>query len=348
MTPKKTVTVCAAHVAPVYLDARATVEKACGLIADAAARGADLVAFPESFVPGFPVWPSVSPPFRNHALFERLVEESIRVPGPEVLSLAQAARQHGVIVSIGISESTDSSVGCIWNSNLIFGRDGAILNHHRKLVPTYFEKMIWASGDGAGLKVIPTDSGRLGMLICGENTNPLARYALMADGEQLHISSYPPVWPTHDPRSNDAYDLRSAIRIRAGAHSFEAKAFNVVVSSIIDDKTLEEVRSVGEEGLDILRNSPRGVSMILNPQGNVVAETDSASDELLVTEIDLSECVVPKQFHDVAGYYNRFDIFDLNVDRARRTPISFEDKDNETAYPYEIIEQSASRPDAAE
>lgn len=348
MTAKKTVAVCAAHIAPVYLDARATVEKACSVIADAAARGADLVAFPESFIPGFPVWPSVSPPFKNHALFERLVEESIRVPGPEILRICQAARRDGIIVSIGISESTDSSVGCIWNSNLIIGRDGAILNHHRKLVPTYFEKMIWASGDGAGLKVLPTDVGRLGMLICGENTNPLARYALMADGEQIHISSYPPAWPTHDPRSNDAYDLRSAIRIRAGAHSFEAKAFNVVVSSIIDDQTMEAIKSIGDEGLDIIRNSPRGVSMILNPQGNVIAETDNTKDELLMAEVDLAECVVPKQFHDVAGYYNRFDIFDLSVDRNRRTPISFDDADARSSYAYDTIEQSVRRPDAAE
>jgi nitrilase len=154
------VTVGAAHVAPVYLNAQATVEKACRLIAEAASGGADLIAFPESFVPGFPVWPSVSPPIRNHSLFELFVSQSIRVPGPEVFQICQAARAAQIIVSIGISESTSVSVGCIWNTNLLIGRDGSILNHHRKLVPTFFEKLIWANGDGSGLRVVETDAGR--------------------------------------------------------------------------------------------------------------------------------------------------------------------------------------------
>ena len=310
-------TVCAAHVAPVYLDAEATVDKACRLIADAAARDVDLVAFPESFVPGFPVWPAVSPPVQNHAFFEAFVAQSIRVPGPQVFRLCQAARAAGILVSIGISESTEASVGCIWNSNLLIGRDGSILNHHRKLVPTFFEKMVWASGDGTGLRVVETDAGRIGMLICGENTNPLARYAMIAEGEQIHISSYPPVWPTHEPRANDAYDLASAVRIRAGAHSFEGKVFNVVASSVVDSAMIAALSSLGQEGLDIVQNSPRPPSMILNPHGLVVAETLADEDELLIAEIDLEDCVVPKQFHDLSGYYNRFDIFDFKVDRTQ-------------------------------
>lgn len=342
------VTVCAAHVAPVYMDAAATVEKACALIAEAGAKGAGLVAFPESYVPGFPLWPAVSPPFRNHGLFERLVAQSIRVPGPEVLRLCQAARQAGVIVSIGISESTSASVGCIWNTNLLIGGDGAILNHHRKLVPTFFEKLLWANGDGSGVRVSETAVGRVGMLICGENTNPLARYAMIAEGEQIHVSSYPPVWPTHDPRANNAYDLSSAVRIRAGAHAFEAKAFNIVASSLIDARTLDELSAVGEEGLDILRNSPRGPSMVINPHGNVTAETMSSEDELLYADIDLQDCVVPKQFHDLSGYYNRFDVFGLRIDRTRRAPASYAGDDIASVYPFETVERLATRPDAAE
>ena len=100
-----------------------------------------------------------------------------------------AARRHEMVVSIGITEGTDASVGCLWNTNLLIGSDGTILNHHRKLVPTFFEKLVWANGDGRGLRVVATEIGRLGMLICGENTNPLARFALMAQGEQVHMSS---------------------------------------------------------------------------------------------------------------------------------------------------------------
>ena len=343
------VKVCAAHVAPVYMDAAASVETACRLIAEAAARGCDLIAFPESFVPGFPLWPAVSAPIHNHALFEAFVAQSVRVPGPEVFQLCQAARAGGIIVSIGISEASGASVGCIWNTNLLIGRDGSILNHHRKLVPTFCEKMVWASGDGAGVRVVETDAGRIGMLICGENTNPLARYAMIAEGEQLHISSYPPVWPTHDPRANDAYDLASAVRIRAGAHAFEAKVFNVVASSIVDERTLQILEPLGSAALDVIRNSPRAPSMILNPQGTVIAETCETKGELLTAEIDLQDCVVPKQFHDLSGYYNRFDIFRFSVDRRRLAPIEFAGADAaSSSLSYDTLEAEQARPDAAE
>ena len=167
---------CAAHVAPVFLDAAATVEKACSLIAEAASNGAGLIAFPESYVPGFPVWASIQAPIKNHGFFKRLAANSIAVPGPEVTQLCKAAREAAIVVSIGISERSPVSVGALWNSNLLIDANGVIINHHRKLVPTYYEKLIWAPGDGAGLRVSDTPIGKLGMLICGENTNPLARY----------------------------------------------------------------------------------------------------------------------------------------------------------------------------
>lgn len=347
MTRSK-ITVCAAHVAPVYLDARATVDKACRLIADAASRGCDLIAFPESFVPGFPLWPAVLAPIHNHALFESFVAQSVRVPGPDVFQLCQAARSAGILVSIGISEATSASVGCIWNTNLLIGRDGSILNHHRKLMPTFFEKMVWAPGDGSGVRVVETDAGRIGMLICGENTNPLARYAMISEGEQIHISSYPAVWPTHLPRANDAYDLASAVRIRAGAHAFEAKVFNLVSSSIVDDRTLEVLAPLGDDALDVIRNSPRAPSMILNPHGLPVAETSATEDDLLIAEIDLQDCVVPKQFHDVSGYYNRFDVFSFSVNRTRLAPVEIAGTDGLHSYSYDTMEAQQSRSDAAE
>ncbi|HEY6023441.1 MAG TPA: carbon-nitrogen hydrolase family protein, partial [Pseudolabrys sp.] len=182
---------CAAHVAPAFLDAQATVQKACSLITEAARAGAQLIAFPESFVPGFPIWAPVQAPIKNHEFFKRLAANSIEVPGPEVSALCDSARENAIAVSIGISERSAVSVGCLWNSNLLIGQDGTLLNHHRKLVPTFYEKLIWANGDGAGLRVSDTPTGKIGMLICGENTNPLARYSLIAQGEQVHISSYP-------------------------------------------------------------------------------------------------------------------------------------------------------------
>ena len=317
---------CAAHVAPIFLDADATVQKACALIAEASRAGARLIAFPESFVPGFPVWAGVQAPIKNHEFFKRIAANSIEVPGPEVATICAAAREHAITVSIGVSERSAVSLGCLWNSNLLIGADGTLHNHHRKLVPTFYEKLVWANGDGDGLRVTATDIGKIGMLICGENTNPLARYTLIAQGEQVHISSYPPVWPTRLSNEPGRYDLASAIRIRAGAHSFEGKVFNVVSSGFLDHRTLAALRGIERDGRDTLEHSPQAVSMVLGPSGEVISDTLCESEGLLYQEIDVSKCVEPKQFHDVVGYYNRFDVFDLKVTRKRLAPIEFLDE----------------------
>jgi nitrilase len=313
----------AAHVAPVFLDREKTTTKACSLIEEAARHGAALIAFPETYIPAFPLWSAVSAPIHNHEWFARLAASSLRCPGPELDRVAAAARRHGLIVSLGFNEGTADSVGCIWNSNVLIGEDGAILNHHRKLVPTFWEKLTWANGDGAGLRVCETRLGRIGALICGENTNPLARFALMAQGEQIHISTYPPVWPTRDPKGGGNYDLAGAIRIRAGAHSFEAKAFNIVASGVFDDAMRAELATLGREAVRVLEESPRAVSMVIGPTGEPISDVLSGHEGLLYATIDTSACVEPKQFHDVVGYYNRFDVFNLTVDRTRRRPVTW-------------------------
>jgi nitrilase len=333
MVSYPTVKVCAAHVAPVFLDARATVAKAVALIAQASKAGARLIAFPESFVPGFPVWAAVQAPIKSHDFFRRIAANSIAVPGSEVDQICAAAHEHDIIVSIGISERSPASVGCLWNSNLLIGSDGSLLNHHRKLVPTFYEKLIWANGDGAGLTVCDTAIGKIGMLICGENTNPLARYALIAQGEQIHVSSYPPVWPTRPPNQAGRYDLTAAIRIRAGAHSFEGKVFNIVASAFLDAATMTALRGLDDEARETLEQSPRGVSMVLGPSGEVISDTLCDSEGLLYHTIELADCVEPKQFHDVAGYYNRFDVFHLTVNRQRLTPISLSDGESGQSMP---------------
>lgn len=315
----------ACHASSVFLDAEKTAEKACDLIAEAAKAGAELVAFPESFLPGFPIWAALQAPIYNHGFFRALVSQAQKVSDPSIRAIRMAARRHGVFVSLGFTEGTDASVGCIWNSNLLIGDDGAVLNHHRKLVPTFYEKLVWAAGDARGLRVSPTRLGKLGMLICGENTNPLARYALMAQGEQVHISSYPPIWPTRPPEEEGAYDLRRAIEIRAGAHAFEAKVFNIVASGFVDAAMREALSNASKASLDIIDGSPRGVSMILDPSCNVIGDTLSEHEGILYADIDTGKGVEPKQFHDVVGYYNRFDIFDLRVDRTPLEPAHFVD-----------------------
>lgn len=322
------VRVAAAHLAPVLLDKAATLARALDAIDEAARGGAQLVAFPESYLPGFPIWSAVAPPIRNHALFAAMAAASIAIDGAEIMALRLAAKKRQMFISFGFSELSAASVGCIWNANILIGDDGAILNHHRKLVPTFFEKMIWSNGDGHGLRVCNTRIGRIGALICGENTNPLARFALIAQGEELHISTYPPQWPTHELSAGRNYDLERAIMIRAGAHAFEAKAFNLVVSAAYDAACRDVLaQSLSDEELAVIENAARGVSMVVGPSGEPVSDVLRGGPGIIYCDIDLSECVEPKQFHDLAGYYNRFDVFDLRVNRRRLAPARFDDPD---------------------
>lgn len=315
--------VAAAHVAPVFLDLEKTVAKTQSLIEEAARHGAQLVAFPETYIPAFPVWSALAAPIHNHGWFRRLAANAMRCPGPELERIQATARRAGVFVSLGFNEGTAQSVGCLWNANVLIGDDGAMLNHHRKLVPTFWEKLTWANGDGAGLRVSETRLGRIGVLICGENTNPLARFALMAQGEQVHVSSYPPVWPTRDPRGGGNYDLAAAIRIRAGAHSFEAKVFTVVVAGFMDAAMRDELGAIAPDAARILADTPRGVSMVIGPTGEPVSAVQRDDEGLLYAEVDTAAAVEPKQFHDVVGYYNRFDVFNLTVNRTRQRPAQF-------------------------
>ncbi len=317
--------VAAVHAAPVFLDKRATTEKAVCLIAEAASHGAELVVFPESYIPAFPVWAALWAPIHNHDLFTRMVHQSVTMPGPELALVAAEAKHRKVFVSIGFSEKNPISAGCIYNSNVLIDDKGKVLNHHRKLVPTFYEKLIWAPGDGAGLRVVETRLGRLGALICGENTNPLARYTLMTQGEQVHISSYPPIWPTKDPSTGGNYDNVSANRIRAAAHSFEAKAFNIVCASYMDKKMRDFFVDRDPAIASIVDGTPQGASLFMNTSGSQIGETMQNEEGIIYCEFDLNHCIEPKQIHDVVGYYNRFDVFDLHISRKRTTAAVYHD-----------------------
>jgi len=227
--------VAACHAAPVFLSAKATTQKASSLIKTASKNKTNLVIFPETYIPAFPIWIALRAPTQNHSLFKRMASQSIYADGPEIQALQSAAQETQTYLSIGISEKARYSSGTLFNSNIMIGPDGRVLNLHRKLMPTFFEKLTWAPGDGHGLCVVKTPFGNIGNLICGENTNPLARYSLIAQAEQLHISTWPAAWPTRIPETGatkDAgaknYDNVAANCIRAAAHCFEAKAFGAV------------------------------------------------------------------------------------------------------------------------
>jgi aliphatic nitrilase len=318
-----TVKVASVHAAPVYLNSAATLQKAIALIGEASRNGAELVAFPESFIPGFPVWAALWAPIYNHEWFKRIASNSILIDGPEIAALSAEAKRLGIFISMGFSESTRASVGCLWNSNVLIGDDGSILSHHRKLVPTFYEKMVWAAGDGAGLVVADTRIGKIGALICGENTNPLARYALMAQGEQIHISSWPAIWPTKKPVTGENFDNLAANRIRAGAHSFEAKAFGILCAGFMDKPMFDMLAANDPIAAEILEQTPKAATMFVGPTGAPIGDVLQHEEGIAYATFDLNACVEPKQFHDVVGYYNRFDVFDLKVNRRRLQPATF-------------------------
>ncbi|HTJ94210.1 MAG TPA: carbon-nitrogen hydrolase family protein [Pararobbsia sp.] len=317
------VKVAAVHAAPVFLNKSATVAKAVSLIREAARNGARLVAFPESYIPAFPVWASLWAPIDNHDLFERFVGESLYVDGPEIAEIAAEADRSGVLVSLGFSERSRASVGCIWNSNVLIDDRGTVINHHRKLVPTFYEKLVWAAGDGAGLQVADTSIGRIGALICGENTNPLARYTLMAQGEQIHISAWPALWPTRRPVTGGNFDNLAGNRLRASAHSFEAKAFGIICAGYMDAPMREFLVSRDANAAAVLDGSQRAATMFVDPTGAQIGDMLQDEEGIAYAEFDLNRCVEPKQFHDVVGYYNRFDVFSLEVNRKRLEPVTW-------------------------
>jgi nitrilase len=349
-----TIRAAACHVSPIFLNARKTTDKAIALIKQAASHKANLVVFPETYISAFPTWSAVRPPTENHELFQRMVRESIYADGEEIDSIREAARSSGTLVSLGFSEKSRHSNACLFNSNVIIGTNGEILVHHRKLVPTFFEKLTWSPGDAHGLRVADTPYGRIGGLICGENTNPLARYVLMAQAEQIHISSWPPIWPTRALQTMQRseknlsgstkvkginYDNLAANRTRAAAHCFEAKCFGIVCAGHLGADAIETVvdgASQPDAVAETLRGMPQAATFFLDPTGAPLPSFTfkenadkqnidclQKEEDVLYADMDLGDCVEGKQYHDVVGGYQRMDIFDLKVDRSRRHPVKF-------------------------
>lgn len=300
--------VAAVQASPVFLDGEATVDKACRLIEEAASQGAVLVVFPETWVPGYPVWTNAAarwnyPPAKK--VFGRLYRNSVDVPGPMTERLGKAARKAGVFLTIGVNERVQS--GTLYNTIVFIGRDGRFLGKHRKLVPTYHERMVWAHGDGSTLNVFETEIGRLGGLICWEHWMSLARYALYTQGEQVHAS----LWPT----ASETFHL--ACRNMA----FEGRLFVIVSCSYLTKAMLPsdfEMMAEMESFPEVL--SPGG-SAIIGPDARYLAGPVYDREEILYAEIDLDRIIEEKQALDVVGHYARPEVLSLRVNRQEMTPL---------------------------
>lgn len=307
----------AVQAAPVFLDTAATIAKSSDLIAEAGAHGAKLVVFPEVFVPGYPYWNWTMTPVAGSPWFERLFKAAIDIPGPEIDALCEAARAAGAYVVMGVNERDPYSMGTLYNSLVFISDQGELMGVHRKLVPTWAEKLTWAGGDGSSLRVYETSIGRLGGLACGENTNTLARFALLAQGENVHTANYIAL-----PTAPADYDMVEAIKVRAMAHSFEGKVFTIVACSAITPEIVDAVAH-DEQSRLMLERPHSAVSCIVGPDGRLIGEPLIDAEGIVYADIDLNKCIQPKQMHDIIGHYNRFDVFNLQVNRAPQPKISF-------------------------
>ena len=309
----------AVQTSPVFLNVDKTIEKAISFIKEASSNGAQLIAFPEVFVAGYPYWNWIMTPVQGSKWYEQLYKNSVALSDESMKPLFQAAKEFNMHVVIGINERGDS-YGEIYNTNLIIDNNGNLIGKHRKLVPTWAEKLTWSSGDGSSLKVYKTEIGPIGTLACGENTNTLARFTLLSQGELIHIANYISL-----PVAPPDYNMAEAIKIRAAAHSFEGKLFTVVSCSTISKEIMEVLKPDVPNIQELLTRKSSAFSGIIGPNGAVVGEPLIDDEGIVYADIDLEKCIQPKQMHDILGHYNRFDIFDLRVNTAPTRKITFID-----------------------
>ncbi len=303
--------IAAVQASSVFLDLAASVEKACGLIREAAAEGARLVVFPEAFLPGYPVWVWFMPGGHTHPLRELYTElhaNSVSVPGPATEALGTVAAQCRITVAIGVNErNSESSDATLFNTLLYVGPDGAVLGRHRKLVPTTAEKLVWGRGDGSDLEVYDLPFGRLSGLICWENYMPLARYALTAWGAQFHAA---PTWDRGEPWTST---MRHVAKEGRAFVLGSCQAFHM---DGIPDRFGFKEKYLGQvEGW----LNPGG-TVIVDPDGKIVAGPAMEEETILYADVRPDQLVGPRWQIDVAGNYARPDVFELRVHR-RPTPV---------------------------
>jgi nitrilase len=292
---------------PIVLDRDATIERLAELTAEAAGNGAQLVVFPETFVAVYPssVWARHFAGWaddRAKGAFAAIARSAVSVPGPAADRLGEITREHGVWLVTGVNEVDPERPGTLYNTLLYHAPDGRLALHHRKLVPTNHERLVWGQGDGRGLRAIPTDIGRIGGLICWENYMPLARFSLYESGVEIYIAS------TAD--DGDAWQA-TLVHIAREARSFVvAPSHFQRASAYPDDFPLREAL----EGRDVIG---RGGSAILGPDGSYLAGPLYDEEGILYAELDPARLFEERQRFDPAGHYHRPDVLRLRVNAPR-------------------------------
>lgn len=300
--------------APVWMDRGATTDKVIKLLREAKAGGADIIAFPESFIPGFPYWVFSQPLNASMPWQLKLQDQAVRMDGPEIAAIAKVCGELEVTAVVGITEMADGRLGTMYNTNVIFSPDGNVLGKHRKLIPTVSEKQAWSGGDGSTLDVFDTPFGKLGTLCCGENINTLARFALLGLGERIHVANFPTVALLGGEFSDDA-----EFRLSVAPHAYEGKLFSI---GVMEYGTPEVAKQLG---IPFPENSYNCVSGIFGPDGNPVGELLAGKPGIVYADCDMEQVLPLRLIHEITGHYNKFDVLSLNFDRRARSPIHFID-----------------------
>jgi nitrilase len=303
----------AVQAAPVWLDREATVEKACALIREAGAAGAKVIGFPEGFIPGHPLWYHFHPATTKESLrlATELFKNAVEIPSLATDALCEAARQAGAYVVMGLCEKRPGTYGTLYNSQLFIGPDGRILGKHQKLTPTVGERLVHTGGHGDTLRAFDTPYGKLSALVCGENSNPLAVFALIAQETAIHVAS----WPSLPGRTSLPRSERGVITGRSFA--FMSKAFVINACGTVSEEMRKVFAYTAEDREFLADPELSGGSTIIGPDTKVLAGPMGPEEGILYADVNLEDCVLAKVKHDFAGHYNRADVFTLVLnDRA--------------------------------
>lgn len=320
----KKLKLAAVQAAPIFLDRESTVEKTCQLIRQAGDEGADVIGFPEGFIAGHPGWVNYIAVQQDRSLHlcKRMFQNSVEIPSAATTKLQLACREANITAVVGLNEKAPETTGTIWNSQLFIDRNGDIIGKRRKLVPTLGERVMHAPGDSGSARAYRAHFGGISGLICGENSNPLAAFAISVGYPVVHVAS----WPAHFNRSQS---MQESILVATRGLAYQLKTFIINSCAVISDDMIDAYGETEEDRAHMRQIQALGGSSIIAPTGQVIAEM-GPGEGILYADVDLDDVIIPKFVHDFAGHYNRPDIFSVRI--SDRGSSIFEDQSLEAQY----------------